>query len=99
MLTKTVSELRDNLSELLSKVQHSGEVLHIERHGKPVAVMVSAEEHAFLEECESLYWSKVVDEIYADPDYDPNDTVPAEEVFARLRAEDAAQDAALDAAE
>jgi len=54
MPTKTVSELRDNLSELLSRVQHSGEVLHIERHGKPVAVMVSAEEHAFLEGCEDL---------------------------------------------
>ena len=94
MLTKTVSELRDNLSELLSKVQHSGEVLHIERHGKPVAVMVSAEEHAFLEECESLYWSKVVDEIYADPDYDPNDTVSHEEVWAELHAEEQAKAAA-----
>jgi len=94
MPTKTVSELRDNLSELLSRVQHSGEVLHIERHGKPVAVMVSAEEHAFLEECEDLYWSKVVDEIYADPDYDPNDTISAEDLFAQLRVEDAAQDAA-----
>jgi len=94
MPTKTVSELRDNLSELLSRVQHSGEVLHIERHGKPVAVMVSAEEHAFLEGCEDLYWSKVVDEIYADPDYDPNDTISAEDLFAQLRVEDAAQDAA-----
>ena len=94
MLTKTVSELRDNLSELLSKVQHSGEVLHIERHGKPVAVMVSAEEHAFLEECESLYWSKVVDEIYADPDYDPTDVVSLEEVWAELHAEERAKAAA-----
>ena len=94
MLTKTVSELRDNLSELLSKVQHSGEVLHIERHGKPVAVMVSAEEHAFLEECESLYWSKVVDEIYADPDYDPTDVVSHEEVWAELHAGEQAKAAA-----
>jgi len=36
----------------------------------------------------------VVDEIYADPDYDPNDTISAEDLFAQLRVEDAAQDAA-----
>ena len=94
MITATVSDMRENLSDLLGNVQHSGERVTILKHGKPVAVVVSAGEHAFLEECESLYWAQEVARIEAEPGYDPNDTVPHEEFWASLHAEDQAQSAA-----
>jgi prevent-host-death family protein len=86
MITQTISETRENLSDLLGKVQHGGENVTILKHGKPVAVIVSIEDLAFLESAEDAYWSRRVAEIEADPAYDPNDTVPAAEVFARLLA-------------
>ncbi len=90
MITKTVSETREELSDLLSKVQHSGEVLHITRHGKPVAVVVSAEEHAFLEECESLYWGPIADAAYAEYLKNPG----AAKTIEQIMAEDASDQAA-----
>ena len=94
MITATVSEMRENLADLLGKVQHGEEVVHIHRHGKPVAVMVSAAEFEFLERCEGLYWAKEVERRQSEPGYDPKDTVPAKEFFDQLRAEDAGDVAA-----
>lgn len=89
MIEVTVSELRDKLADLLGRVQHGEEVVHIQRHGKPVAVMISAAEFEFLERCEGLYWAKEVERLQAEPGYDPKDTVDAKEFFDRLRDEDA----------
>ena len=94
MIEVTVSEVRDKLADLLGKVQHGEEVVHIQRHGKPVAVMVSAAEFEFLERCEGLYWAREVERLQAEPDYDPKDTVPAKEFFDQLRAEEAGDVAA-----
>jgi prevent-host-death family protein len=85
MIVKTVSEARAELSDLLGKVQHGGEQVTILRNGKPVAVLVSMEDLSFLETAEDAYWANRLDEMEAEPGYDPNDTVPAEEVFATLR--------------
>jgi prevent-host-death family protein len=88
MITVTVSQARETLSDLLGKVQHGREDVTIERHGKPVAVMISVEAMAYYEALEDAELAKEVAAIYADPDYDPNDTVPAEEVFAKLLADE-----------
>ncbi len=86
MITVSVSEARENLSDLLGKVQHGREDVTIQRHGKPVAVMISVEAMAYYDALEDAELSAMVAEIEADPDYDPNDTVSAEEFFAELLA-------------
>ena len=90
----TVSQAREHLADLLARVQYGREDVTIVKHGKPVAVMISVEAMAYYEALEDAELSKMVAEIYADPEYDPKDVVPAEEVFAQLRAEDAAHEAA-----
>lgn len=91
MIEVTVSEARDGLADLLGKIQHGREDVTITKHGKPVAVMISVETMEYYERLEDADLSKMVAEIYADPAHDPNDTMPAEEFFARLRAEDAGE--------
>ena len=91
MITKTVSETREGLADLLGRVQHGGEEVTIVKHGKPVAVMISVEAMAYYERLEDAELSREVAAIYADPAYDPNDTISAEKFFAQLRAEDAAK--------
>ena len=84
----TVSQARENMADLLGRVQYGREDVTIVKHGKPVAVMISVEAMAYYEALEDAELSKMVADIYADPDYDPNDTVPAEEVFAKLLADE-----------
>ena len=43
MITKTVSETREGLADLLGRVQHGGEEVTIMKHGKPVAAIISIE--------------------------------------------------------
>mgnify|MGYP000881526010 CR=1 FL=1 len=91
MIEVTVSEAREGLADLLGKVQHGGEDVTITRHGKPVAVMISVEAMEFYEKLEDAQLAREVAAIQADPDYDPNDTIPAEEFFAQLRLEEAGE--------
>ena len=88
MITATVTEARENLSDLLGKVQHGHEDITIVKHGKPVAVMISAEAYAYYEALEDAELSKMVEEIHADPGYDPNDVMSHEDFWASLHAED-----------
>ena len=91
MLTATVSEARENLSDLLGKVQHGREDVTIMRHGKPVAVMISVEGYEFYE---GLWDAELLRDIAAeraDPNYDPNDVISHEELWAELLANDAAE--------
>ncbi len=92
MIEVTVSEARENFSDLLGKVQHGGEDVTIKKHGKPVAVMISPEAMAYYERLEDEELAREVAAIYADPDYDPNDTIPHEEVWAEILAEDRARE-------
>ncbi len=91
MITVSVSQARENLSDLLGKVQHGREDVTIERHGKPVAVMISVEAMAHYEALEDAELGKMVADIYADPNYDPNDVVSHEDFWAEMKAEDAAK--------
>lgn len=88
MIEVTVSEAREKLADLLGKVQHGGEDVTIKKHGKPVAVLISPEAMEYYERLEDAELAREVAAIYADPDYDPNDTIPAEEVFARILSDD-----------
>lgn len=48
----SVSEARDKLAEVIGWVQYGGERVTISRRGKPVAVVVSVEDAAWLEAME-----------------------------------------------
>jgi hypothetical protein len=53
--------------------------------------MISPEAMEYYERLEDEELAREVAAIYADPAYDPKDTVSAEEFFAQLRLEDAAE--------
>jgi len=91
MTTVTVSEARENLADLLGRVQYGREDVTILKHGKPVAVMISPEAMAHYEALEDAELLKMVQDIYDDPNYDPNDVISHEELWAELQAEDAAK--------
>ena len=52
MTSTTVSEARNNLPELLNRVGEGQERILIERHGKPIAALVSLEDLRRLEALE-----------------------------------------------
>lgn len=49
MTTTNVSEARNNLPELINRVSYAHERILLERHGKPVAAIVSLEDLKRLE--------------------------------------------------
>ena len=90
MLTATVSEARENLSDLLGRVQHGGEDVTIVKHGKPVAVMISVEAMAYYEALEDAELAKLGHAAYEEYLKDPGKARTIEDMMA----EDAAQTAA-----
>ena len=74
MITVSVSEARENLSDLLGKVQHGREDVSIERHGKAVAVMISVEAMAHYAALENAELARIADEAYAEYLADPGGT-------------------------
>ena len=90
MITVTVSQAREKLSDLLGKVQHGREDVTIERHGKPVAVMISVEAMAYYEALEDAELAKLGQAAYEEYLKDPSAARTIEEIMA----EDAAQTAA-----
>lgn len=87
----SITVARETLAELIGRVQYGGERIILEKRGKAVAALVSAADAEWLEAMEDAQLSKYVDEVMADPEYDPNDTVPAAEFFASLRRGHAAE--------
>jgi prevent-host-death family protein len=90
MIEVSVSEARESLSDLLGRVQHGGEDVTILKHGKPVAVMISAEAFAYYEALENAELARMADASYAEYRKDPSAARTIEEIMA----EDAAQTAA-----
>ena len=82
MITVSVSEAREGLSDLLGKVQHGGEVVEISKHGKPVAYVVSAAEWAFLQDCEDLHWGPIAEAAYQDHLKNPGAARTIDEIMA-----------------
>ena len=91
MITVSVSEARENLSDLLGKVQHGREDVTIQRHGKPVAVMISVEAMAYFDELEDAELAKIADVAYAEHLADPSGTITMEQYLAEEAARDAAE--------
>lgn len=91
MITATVSEARERLAELLGHVEHASELVTITKHGRPIAALVPMVDLAFMESAEDAFWRRELDRIEAVPGYDPNDTVPADAVFAALTKGEAAE--------
>ena len=91
MAEMTVSEAREGFSDLLGRVQHGGEDITIVKHGKPVAVVISAEAYAFYEALEDAQLIREIKAERAKPDYDPNDRMSHDALWAELLAEDAAE--------
>ena len=54
MVTTTVSDARNNLPELLNRVGYGHERILLERHGKPVAAIISPEDLKRLEAIEDV---------------------------------------------
>ena len=55
MPTLKASEFREGFSDTLDRVQHRGERVTIERHGKPAAVLVSIADAEILREIEDRF--------------------------------------------
>ena len=86
MITKTVSETRESLSDLLAKVQHGREDVTIVKHGKPVAVMISVEAMAYYEALENAELAREAKEAYAEYLADPGQRVSHEDLWAEIEA-------------
>jgi prevent-host-death family protein len=52
MTRLAVTDARDNFADLLNKVAYAGDRVLVERHGKPLAAIISAEDLEFLEKLE-----------------------------------------------
>jgi prevent-host-death family protein len=79
MTRLATSELRENLSNTLSRVAFKGERIILERHGKDVAALVSVEDLAILEALEDRMDLDAAREALAEPG-----SVAWDEVKARL---------------
>ena len=86
MITKTVSEAREGLADLLGRVQHGGEDITIVKHGKPVAVMISVEAMEYYERLEDAELARLGAAAYAEYLADPTGAVSHDELWPRLEA-------------
>jgi prevent-host-death family protein len=77
----TVSEARDRLADVIGQVQFGGERVVIEKRGKPVAVVVSVEDAAFLDEMENRALGELVRERLKEWEAEGFRTHSHEEVF------------------
>jgi len=53
MITLAATELRDHISETINRVAYQGDRIALQRHGKPVAALVSIEDLELLEALEA----------------------------------------------
>ncbi len=76
----TVSEARDRLADVIGQVQFGGERVTISKRGKPVAVVVSVEDAAFLDEMEDRALAELAMARLAEYER-TGESYPHEEVF------------------
>lgn len=89
MIEVTVSEARENLADLLGKVQHGGEDVTIKKHGKPVAVLISARAMEYYERLENEELARLGAEAYAEYLADPSKATGHEDLWAEIEADQA----------
>jgi len=87
MIEVTVSEARENLADLLGKVQHGHEDVTIKKHGKAVAVMISVEAMEYYERLEDAELAKLADEAYAEYLANPTERISHEALWAEIEAD------------
>ncbi|MGQ0563755.1 MAG: type II toxin-antitoxin system Phd/YefM family antitoxin [Gemmobacter sp.] len=87
----TVSEAREKFSDLIGMVHHGREDVTILRHGKPVAVVISAEAYAYYEALEDADLAKEAAVAYAEYLADPSSATPFEEYLTEAAVRDAAE--------
>lgn len=80
----SVSEARDTLAEVIGQVQFGGERVTIVKRGKPVAVVVSVEDAAWLEAMEDKIDIALAREAKAEMERLGGKTYSHEEVFAEM---------------
>lgn len=80
----SVSEARDKLAEVIGQVQYGGERVTISRRGKPVAVVVSVADAAWLEAMEDKIDLELAREAKADMERLGGKTYTLAEVMAEL---------------
>lgn len=79
MATTTVAAAKNQFSDLLRRAEYGGERIIVERHGKPVAVIVSTEDLKRLEALENA--EDVRDAAAALEEADKEGTIPLEVVL------------------
>ena len=87
MIEVTVSEARENLADLLGKVQHGHEDVTIKKHGKAVAVMISVEAMEYYERLEDAELARLGEEAWAEHLADPTKAISHEELWAEIEAD------------
>jgi prevent-host-death family protein len=89
----SLSEARDNWADLIGQVQFGGERVTISKRGKPVAVVVSVEDAAWLEAMEDRIDVELAREALAEMERMGGKTFSLAEVRAELAADAARDDA------
>jgi prevent-host-death family protein len=79
------------MADLLGKVQHGGEDVTIKKHGRPVAVLISAEAMEYYERLENEELARLGAESYAEYLADPSKAVTLEQYLAEDATERAAE--------
>jgi len=74
-----LTELRGALVETVNRVQYRGERVVLQRHGRPVAALVSVEDLRLLEALEDRLDAEEIERVLADP---TEEWVPWEQVRA-----------------
>lgn len=80
----SLSEARDHWADVIGRVQFGGERVTIAKRGKPVAVVVSVEDAAWLEAMEDRIDVELAREALAEMERMGGKTYSNEEVFAGL---------------
>jgi len=86
MATYQLAEARKNFTDIVNRVAYGGERIAIGRHDKDLAVLISVEDAALLEELEDMQDAKEAKKILAQMRRTGDDGVPWEDVKAELSA-------------
>jgi len=80
MDTISAKDAKNNFGKLLMDAQR--DPIQIQKHGRPVAVVISAKEYAEMEAMEDSYWSARANEVLKNPNWASKEEV--EELFAEI---------------
>ena len=82
MASVSVTAARETFADLVNRVVYAGESVELERHGKPVAAIVSIEDLRLLQALENRLDVEAAEAALADPEN--RETIPWEKVKAEL---------------